>query len=360
MSDTRSEPHKAPRRATIISLATAIPPHRLTQTHAADVARDAFAHRFPDFGRISRVFRTTGIESRRVIKPIDWYLKPMGWPERTAAYLEGAQELFIAAAQKALTAAGCQASDVDTVVTISSTGIATPSLEARVAGRMGFRADVERVPVFGLGCAGGVTGLALAGRLACAKPGSTVLMVAVEVCSTAFRLDHLTKANMVATALFGDGAAACVVRAGDVGIAEIEGAGEHMWPDTLDIMGWNVDDHGLGVIFDRDIPPFAHQNVGTAVEGILGRLGIARCSIDRFTCHPGGAKVITALEQTLHLQQGALDHERAVLSDFGNMSAPTVLFVLDRVIAAGLPKRTVMTAMGPGFSCGVLSLARAA
>jgi alkylresorcinol/alkylpyrone synthase len=347
-------------RANLISLASAVPPHRLTQADAADVARDAFAHRFPDFGRISRVFKTTGIQTRHLIKPVEWYLKPMGWPERTAAYLEGAEDLFVAAAEKAIAAAGCRACDIDTVVTISSTGIATPSLEARAAGRLGFRADVERVPVFGLGCAGGVNGLAIASRLAQARPGSTVLMVAVEVCSTAFRLDKLTKANMVATALFADGAAACILRAGDSGIAEIEGAGEHMWPDTLNIMGWNIDDEGLGVVFDRDIPPFAHEKVGPAVDGILDRLGIARDSINRFACHPGGAKVITALEHTLHLEQGALDHERAVLSEYGNMSAPTVMFVLDRVIAAGLPKRTVMTAMGPGFSCGVLSLARAA
>jgi alkylresorcinol/alkylpyrone synthase len=337
-----------------------VPPHRLAQTVAADVARDAFAHRFPNFGRIARVFNTTGIQSRHLIKPVEWYLQPMGWPERTAAYLEGAEDLFVAAAEKAMAAAGCHGCNIDTVVMISSTGIATPSLEARAAGRLGLRADVERVPIFGLGCAGGVNGLAIASRLAQARPGSTVLMVAVEVCSTAFRLDHLTKANMVATALFGDGAAACIVRTGDRGIAGIEGAGEHMWPDTLNIMGWNIDDHGLGVVFDRDIPPFAHEKVGPAVDGMLERLGIARDSVDRFACHPGGAKVITALEHTLHLQQGALDHERAVLSDNGNMSAPTVLFVLDRIIAAGLPKRTVMTAMGPGFSCGVLSLARAA
>src|SRR5258707_905563 len=178
----------------------------------------------------------------------DWHLTDLGWPERNAAYLEGAQALFIDAASRALANAGCEARDVDTIVTVSSTGIATPSLEARVAGRMGFRADVERVPVFGLGCAGGVNGLAIASRLAQAKPGSTVLAVAVEICSTAFRLDHLTKANMVAIALFTDGAAACVLRTGDAGLASIEGAGQHLWPDTIDIMGWNIDDRGLGVI----------------------------------------------------------------------------------------------------------------
>jgi alkylresorcinol/alkylpyrone synthase len=347
-------------RASLISLATATPPHRMAQDDIADWARHVFAQRFRDFDRISRVFETAGIQWRHMIKPKEWYLRPQGWGERTAAYLEGAQDLFVAAAEKALSRAGRQPSDVDTIVTVSSTGIATPSLEARVAGRMGFRADVERVPVFGLGCAGGVNGLAIAARLAQAKPGSTVLLVAVEICSTAFRLDYLTKANMVASALFADGAAACVLRAGDPGLALVEGAGQHMWPDTLDIMGWNVDGRGLGVIFDRDIPPFTEEKIGPAVDGILEKMGIARDSVDRFACHPGGAKVITALETALHLGQGALDHERAVLSDFGNMSAPTVLFVMDRLIAAGLPPRTVMTALGPGFSCGALSLARAA
>ena len=230
------------------------------------------------------------------MKPIDWYLTELGWPERNAAYLEGAQALFIDAASRALANAGCEARDVDTIVTVSSTGIATPSLEARAAGVMGFRSDVERVPVFGLGCAGGVSGLAIAGRLARARPGSTVLMVAIEICTAAFRMDQLSAANMVATALFGDGAAACVVRSGESGLARIEGAGEHLWPDSLDIMGWKVDPSGLGVIFDRSIPPFAEEHVGSAVDGILARIGVARNAVDRFACHPGGAKVITALE----------------------------------------------------------------
>ena len=347
--------------AALLSVAHALPPHRLLQTQAADAARGAFAHRYAAFERMVPVFTTSGIESRYTVKPLDWYFSALGWPERNAAYLEGAQQLFVDAATRALAAAGCAASEVDTIVTISSTGIATPSLEARVAGRMGFRADVERVPVFGLGCAGGVSGLAIASRLAAARPGSTVLLVAIEICTAAFRMDQLTPANMVATALFGDGAAACVVRAGpgEEGLARIEGAGEHLWPDTLDIMGWKVDPTGLGVIFDRSIPPFAEQQVGPAVDGILSRLGIARDSVDRFACHPGGAKVITALETTLRLAQGSLDHEREVLRQYGNMSAPTVLFVLERLVDAGLPQRTVLAALGPGFTCSALSLARA-
>ena len=143
------------------------------------------------------------------------------------------------------------AGEVDGLVTVSTTGIATPSLEARVAGRMGFRNDVERLPVFGLGCAGGVTGLAAAARVAAAAPGRTILFVTVELCSTSIRLDKLSKANIVATALFGDGAAAAVIRSGEGGPVEVEGGGEILWPDTLGIMGWDVEDRGLGVIFNR-------------------------------------------------------------------------------------------------------------
>lgn len=356
----RKDPEMPPASA-LLSVAHALPPHRLLQTEAAEAARGIFGHRYAAFERMAPVFTTSGIEQRYTVRPLDWYFASLGWPERNAAYLEGAQALFVEAATRALEGAGVPASDVDAIVTISSTGVATPSLEARVAGRMGFRADVERVPVFGLGCAGGVSGLAIAGRLATARPGSTVLLVAIEICTAAFRMDQLTAANMVATALFGDGAAACVVRAGsgEQGLGEIEGAGEHLWPDTLDIMGWKVDPTGLGVIFDRSIPPFAEQEVGRAVESILSRIGVSRDSVDRFACHPGGAKVITALEATLRLPRGTLDHEREVLRRYGNMSAPTVLFVLERLVAAGLPPRTVLTALGPGFTCSALSLARA-
>src|SRR5262245_65286762 len=136
-------------------------------------------------------------------------------------------------------------------------------------------------------------------------------------------MDQLTSANMVATALFGDGAAASVVRTGEAGIARIEGAGEHMWPDSLDIMGWKVDPTGLGVIFDRAIPPFAEENVGAAVDGILSRIGVDRDAVDRFACHPGGATVITALEPTLRLDPGTLAHQRLVLQETGKMAAPS-------------------------------------
>jgi len=343
-------------QVTLVSVATAVPPHGIAQRDVAAAAHRVFGSRFGDYARLARVFETSGIAQRYAVRPLEWYFQPLGWPERSAAYLEGAVDLFVTAATSALDAAGIAALEVDTVVTVSSTGIATPSLEAYAAGRLGFRADVERVPVFGHGCAGGVCGLSIASRLAAARPGSVVLLVAVELCSLAFRMDTLTKANIVATALFGDGAAACVLRAGPGGIAAVEMSGQHMWPDTLDIMGWSIDAEGFGVIFDRAIPPFAEENMLPAITGILGRAGLAIADIDLFAFHPGGKKVVTALERAFALPTGTLRHERDILTEYGNMSAPTALFVLERAIRDGLPGRTLLTAMGPGFTTACVAL----
>jgi alkylresorcinol/alkylpyrone synthase len=349
-----------PQSAKLLSVATAVPPHCLEQSDVAAAAHKGFASRFGAFSRLSKVFESSGIQRRYAAQPLEWYFGAIGWPERNAAYLDGAVKLFLDAASKALDAAGVSAQEVDTVITVSSTGIATPSLEARAAGQMGFRADVERVPVFGLGCAGGVTGLAIASRMAESRPGSVVLVVAIELCTLSFRLDELTKANIVATALFGDGAAACVLRTGEGGIAEVEMCGQHTWPDTLDIMGWSVDQRGLGVIFDRAIPPFAEANMAPAVQGILARAGLDLSDIDRLVFHPGGQKVVSALEHAFSLAPGSLDHERDILAEYSNMSAPTALFVLERVVKAGLPPRALLTAMGPGFTASCVSLRAAA
>lgn len=343
-------------QARLLSVSSAVPPYRVNQNEAAETARQLFSARYEDFERLAKVFESSGILRRYLVRPLDWYLKPLGWAERNAAYLDGACSLFVEAASRALADAGLSGAEVDTVVTVSSTGIATPSLDARVAEQLGFRTGIESVPVFGLGCAGGVTGMGIGARLAQSRPGSRVLVVAVELCSVAFRPDKLTKENIVATALFGDGAAACVLGTHQEGQTSVELSGQHTWPDTLSIMGWSVDDTGLGVIFDRAIPPFAETHLGPAVKGILARHGLEIENVDRVACHPGGAKVITALERALSLEQGALDHERSVLADYGNMSAPTALFVLERLVKAGLPPRTLLTAMGPGFTASCLSL----
>jgi alkylresorcinol/alkylpyrone synthase len=339
----------------LISLATAVPPFRLAQTEAKAIGRRAFA-RPALFDRLSGVFDNAGIAERHLVAEPGWYEQSHGWAERNTLYLESAEQLFEEAARKAIAQAGIDPGRIDGVVTVSTTGIATPSLEARVAPRLGLRPNVRRVPLFGLGCAGGVSGLATAARMASAQPGSYWLYVTVETCSISIRLDSDDPAAVVATALFGDGAAAAVVHSADGGLARIAASGEKLWPETLRIMGWDIEDPGLAVVFDRAIPPFIQAELGETVAAMLAEMGVDRADVGRFCCHPGGIKVVQAIEQALELAPGELDLEREVLRDFGNMSSPTVLFVLERLIARGLPQRALMTAFGPGFTCAGLLL----
>jgi alkylresorcinol/alkylpyrone synthase len=340
----------------LLSLATAVPPHVVEQQDAKARAREAFGGKKALFDRLSGVFDNAGIARRHIVAPQDWYMQAHGWHDRNALYLAAAEQLFIDAAMAAIARAGLRPQDIDGVVTASTTGIATPSLEARTFSRIGFRTDVRRVPVFGLGCAGGVNGLSLASRLALADPGSLWLFVTVETCSISIRLDSDDPAAVVATALFGDGAAAAVVTSGLHSLARITGSAEKIWPDTLRIMGWDVEDPGLAVVFDRAIPPFIEAELAQAADEMCAELGVRRDEIDRFCCHPGGVKVIDAIESALHLNQGELNLEREVLRDYGNMSAPTVLFVLERLLEQGLPDKVMMTAFGPGFTCAGMLL----
>jgi len=344
------------RPVSILSLATAVPPQVVEQHEAKARAREAFGGKKALFDRLAGVFDNAGIARRHIVAPPDWYMGDHGWRDRNNLYLEASERMFVDAASAAIEKAGLDPAEIDGVVTVSTTGIATPSLEARVGPGMGLRSDARRVPVFGLGCAGGVNGLATAARMANAEPGKNWLFVTIETCSISIRLDSDDPAAVVATALFGDGAAAAVVRSGEHSIARIAGSAEKLWPETLRIMGWDVEDPGLSVVFDRAIPPFIDAELAEAVDGMCGELGTSREEIDRFCCHPGGVKVIDAIESALRLNQGELNLEREVLRDHGNMSAPTVLFVLQRLLAQGLPDKVMMTAFGPGFTCAGLML----
>ncbi len=355
-----SEFPNAPVPVRLAGMGTAVPPHPLPQSVVAVTAKRILGPRFPDFDRLSKTFATAGVETRYSVCPFEWFENAKDWPERTARYLEGATGMFIGSARQALTEAGWNASEIDTVVTVSSTGIATPSLEAQAFTAMGFREDVHRVPVFGLGCAGGVTGLSIARRMAASAPGSKVLLVCVEACTLSFRDDRLRKADIIATVLFGDGAAALCLASGPAaeGIdGPLVGAGaEHTWPDTLEIMGWDVEETGFGVIFDRSIPPFVETNFAGAVEACLGKMGLPLTDVSRFVCHPGGVKVLEAIEKTMNLEDGSLDVEREILKGYGNMSAPTVHFILQQVLARKPRGTQVLAALGPGFTASMLPL----
>ncbi len=339
---------------TVLGLATAVPPHMLEQSAVAGMARRMFATSFARYPKLADVFVNAGIERRYSVRPMEWFDAPRDWSERTQAYLDGASALFIEAAQAALDRAGISARDVDVIVTVSSTGIATPSLEARVGAQMGFKPAATRVPMFGLGCAGGVSGLSVGARLARADPGEVVLVVVVELCTLAFRSDRGTKADVISSALFGDGAAAAVLRAErEQSGLRIGASAEHTWPGTLDIMGWTVDPVGFGVVLSRSLPRFVEQRLAAPARRFVKA---ARLTAPRFICHPGGAKVLEAIETALELQKGTLRDEREVLRGHGNMSAPSVLFVLERALKRGLRGEAVLSALGPGFTASFLAL----
>jgi alkylresorcinol/alkylpyrone synthase len=342
----------------LLSLGLATPPHNLAQDDVLAAAHDIFIDRFPEFVRMGPVYDNAGVRNRQAARPIDWYLQPHGWADRAEAYDAVALDLFCRAAEAALDQAGLVGDEVDTIVTVSTTGISTPSLEARAMTRLGFRCDAARAPLFGLGCAGGATGLALAYRLAKAQPGSKVLLVCVELCTLAFRLEDLRKTDIISTAIFGDGAAACVLSsvARAEGFARVSGCAEHTWPQTLDIMGWRVGETGLSVVLDQNLPAFVRREIRPAMEAMLARQDLRLEDIDRFICHPGGAKVLDAIESAFGMGQGALAFEREVLADHGNMSSPTVLFVLERARRCGMPKRSLLTALGPGFTASTVTL----
>ncbi|MDJ0612135.1 MAG: type III polyketide synthase [Rhizobiaceae bacterium] len=340
------------------SVATCTPPHELPQDLVERNARRILGPRFAQFERMSASFKTSGVEKRYSFAPIEWFDDPKDWSDRNSLYLEEGKALFSKTANEALAKAEKLANEIDIVVSVSSTGIATPTFEALSAAELGFRSDIQRVPIFGLGCAGGVTGLRIAQQLAIADPGANVLLVVMEACTLSFRSDRLSKADIVATILFGDGAAAAVLSSDPGSDKEIRlGTGsEHMWPDTLNIMGWNVDETGLGVIFDRSIPAFALEHMKDAADTALAKAEIGQNDLARFVFHPGGTKVVEALEETLQLQTGTLDAERKVLRDYGNMSAPTALFVLDEVVSQGKTGPMMLGALGPGFTASFVPM----
>jgi alkylresorcinol/alkylpyrone synthase len=347
-------PHSRVADVSVLALATAVPPHKLLQRDVEARALRIFAAPIARFPKLADVFANTGIDERYSVRPIEWFDTPHDIAERNEAYLAGAGELFLTTAREALAKARLQPRDIDIVVTVSSTGMATPSLEARCGDELGLRADVARIPVFGLGCAGGVTGLAIASKLARASEGATVLLVVVELCTLAFRSDRGDKADIISTALFGDGAAALVLRAGEQSSLRLGAAAEHRWPATLDIMGWSLDPVGFGVILSRALPQFLEQHLRAPARAFLERLSLKQPP--SFVCHPGGAKVLPAVEQALGLPEGTQVHERDVLRRYANMSAPSVLFVLQRALQAGLRGPAVLAALGPGFTASFQAL----
>jgi len=338
----------------LLALKSAVPPYVIAQAEAARYARSLFAQ-VRDIARLIPVFENTGIQRRYSCVPIEWYVAEHGWMDRTALYIENAVTLLETVTRRLLEEANLKTDDIDSIVVVSTTGVATPSLDALLVERMGLRRDIRRLPIFGLGCAGGVTGLARAADLARARPGSRVLFLVVELCALTFRKNDISKSNIVATALFGDGAAGAILSTEGEGPV-LGAAGEHTWPHSLDVMGWDMAEDGLKARFATSIPGLVASDFKSLLDAFLDLSGIARAEVDAFACHPGGAKVLDALEDALDMPRGGLEDSRSILRDYGNMSAVTVLFVAERMDVRAKAQRTLLTALGPGFSAAFLML----
>jgi len=339
----------------LLALATAVPPYALHQSDVRARATRLFASAGEEIAHLLPVFANAGIETRYSCVPIEWYDRASSWKERNRVYIDNAVTLLEQVTRACLVQSALPVEAIDAIVAVSTTGVATPSLDALLMERLGLRRDVQRLPIFGLGCAGGVIGLARAGALARAAPGSRVLFLVVELCALCFRKNDFSKSNIVATALFGDGAAGMILSSDGEG-PRLGPAGEHTWPQSLDIMGWSVEEDGLKALFSRDIPALVRNKLRSAADRFLAKNGLSLDDIAAFVCHPGGAKVLTALETAFGLAAGTLVEARRVLKDYGNMSAATVFFVLERVLRRRIRRRMLLSALGPGFTAGFLVL----
>ena len=336
----------------ILSVATANPPIRLNQADAAERAREIYPHLKP----LWPLYDNTGIEVRYNCEPIDWYLRPHSWEERTASFHKHAIELLEQVTLESARAAGISLSEIDILVTNTVTGLAVPSLDAKLLNRLKLRPTVERLPIFGLGCGGGVGGLARATRLAHATDGAHVLFLTVDLCSLCLRVNDPSAAMFVSGALFGDGAAGVLLHntrdgAGEAGpVPRILAVGEWCWPDTEHIMGWDIKDDGFGIVLSAELPSLMRKSLAPAVHNFLDRHGFHLADFKGFLFHPGGRKLIETMEQSLRLDRKQLEYSWDVLRQFGNMSSATALFVLDRAMKAGARGRHLLAAFGPGFS----------
>lgn len=340
----------------ILAIATANPPRRYAQEEVLANASEIF----PQFSRLNGLFAHTGVDHRYMCQPMSWYRERHSWEERTAVYQSCALDLMERVALDAIARAGVKLTDIDTIVTNTITGLAIPSLDALLMNRLDFSPKVERLPIFGLGCGGGVAGLSRSARLAQARPGSNVLFITVDLCSLCVRPNDPNTAMFVAAALFGDGAAAVVLRAsdnvagttdnGDGAVPRMLAFGEHTWRGTRHIMGWDVKEDGFGIVLSPDLPALMRANLATVATDFLDRHGMKISDFDGFLFHPGGRKILETAEDVLGLDRSQLVHSWSVLRDFGNMSSATALFILARAMREGDKGRHLLAAFGPGFS----------
>ncbi|RKI70963.1 type III polyketide synthase [Corallococcus sp. AB049A] len=358
-SSNRHDPAPSP---SLSAVGRALPPHYASQEQLIAALRDLWATKHFNLERLEDLHRNVQVGGRHLALPLEEYPSLATFQQRNDAWIRVATQLSEQVAREALSRAGLTPKDVDHVFFVTVTGIATPSVDARLVNRMGLREDVKRTPIFGLGCVAGAAGLARASDYLRAFPKQTALLIATELCSLTLQREDLSIPNIIASGLFGDGAACVVLRGAEAAGTgpRVVGSRSVFYPDTERVMGWDVVDTGFKVVLSAKVPQLVKEHIRGNVDGFLAEHGLARKDVKHWVAHTGGPKVLEGFESALELEAGALERSWRSLKQVGNLSSASVLFVLGETLEEADVKPGdwgVVMAMGPGF-CAEMVLVR--
>lgn len=345
----------------IAAVGRALPEHHYDQAELCAGLERYWGDRLYNPARLAQLHRNVLVERRHLALPMEAYPELGSFTDTNDAYIGCALTLGERAVREALARAGLGPRDVDHIFFVTVTGVASPSIDARLVNRLGLRPDIKRTPIFGLGCVAGAAGVARAADYLRAFPTEVALLVSVELCSLTLQRDDLSPANLVASGLFGDGAAA-VVLVGAVRAAagpQVIATRSVFYPDTEHVMGWHVTSEGFRIVLSAEVPLMATRHLRGDAEAFLASERLRLTDIDFYVCHTGGPKVLEAVQEALELPPGALALSWKSLREVGNLSSASVLLVLGDTMARQPPpgSRGLMIAMGPGF-CSELVLLR--
>jgi alkylresorcinol/alkylpyrone synthase len=346
----------------IAAVGHALPKNYYEQDELIAVLRAHWAERYHNVARIEAVHKNALVGGRHLALRMDQYLGLDSFTATNDTFIRCAVDLGGEALERGIEGAGLGLRHIDHLFFVSVTGVATPSIDARLVNRLGLRPDIKRTPIFGLGCVAGAAGVARAADYLRGHPSEVAAVLSVELCSLTLQRDDLSMPNIVASGLFGDGAAAAVL-VGDERASEgpeVLATRSVFYPDTEHVMGWRIADTGFRVVLSADVPRVVEDHIGHDVDAFLSSQGLAREDIESYVCHPGGPRVLEAVQTALGLERDALEVTWRSLERIGNVSSASVLMVLEDTMAERRPRPGslgLLMAMGPGF-CSELVLLR--